>query len=67
MSPRESVEQECERRGKGEVVAGCIELLGGGETDDDLILALGGPPASWVVTGKPSGPDYWLRVSDLLK
>jgi HEAT repeats len=61
-TPRESIEQECERRGKDAVVAGCIELLGGGESDAELILALGGPPARWVVTGEPSGPPYWLRV-----
>lgn len=30
--------------------------------DDDLVLALGGPPADWVRTGEPSGPPYWLRV-----
>jgi hypothetical protein len=62
MTPRESVEQECARRGKGQVVAGCVELLGGGDADAELILALGGPPARWVVTGEPSGPPYWLRV-----
>src|SRR3954454_11286272 len=61
-TPRESVEQECARRGKDEVVAGCIELLTGGETDAELIVALGGPPAHWVVSGEPSGPPYWLRV-----
>lgn len=61
-TPRESVAQECARRGKDEVVAGCIELLTGGETDAELIVALGGPPAHWVVSGEPSGPPYWLRV-----
>jgi hypothetical protein len=61
-TPRESVEQECARRGKDEVVAGCVELLTGGETDAQLIVALGGPPAHWVVSGEPSGPPYWLRV-----
>ena len=61
-TPRESVEQECARRGKAEVVAGCVELLGGGEGDAQLILALGGPPARWVVTGEHPGPPYWLRV-----
>ncbi|MFL6133723.1 MAG: HEAT repeat domain-containing protein [Nocardioidaceae bacterium] len=25
-------------------------------------MALGGPPAHWVVSGEPSGPPYWLRV-----
>ena len=52
-TPRESVEQECARRGKAEVVAGCVELLAGGDGDAELILALGGPPARWVVTGGP--------------
>jgi len=61
-TPRESVEQECARRGTDEVVAGCVELLTGGETDAQLIVALGGPPAHWVVSGEPSGPPYWLRV-----
>jgi HEAT repeat protein len=61
-TPRESVEQESARRGKAEVVAGCIELLRGRDADPDLIVALGGPPARWVMTGEPSGPPYWLRV-----
>lgn len=61
-TPRESVEQVCASRGKDAVVAGCMELLGGGEVDADLILALGGPPARWVLTGEPSGPPYWMRV-----
>ena len=62
MTPRESIEQECARRGRGEVVAGCVALLVGGNVDAELILALGGPPARWVVTGEPSGSPYWLRV-----
>ena len=61
-TPRESVEQECVCRGQHQVVAGCIKLLTGGEVDAELILALGGPPARWLVTGEPSGPSYWLRV-----
>jgi HEAT repeat protein len=61
-TPRERVEQECARRGRDDVVAGCIELLSGYEADPDLILALGGPPARWVVTGEQAGPPYWLRV-----
>jgi len=61
-TPRESIELECARRGKNAVVAGCIELLGGGEVDGELILALGGPPARWAITGEPSGPPYWVRV-----
>ena len=61
-TPRESVEEECARRGKDEVVAGCIAVLSGGEADAELILALGGPPARWVASGERPGPPYWLRV-----
>jgi hypothetical protein len=46
----------------GAVVAGCIDLLNGRPADNDLIRALGGPPAEWVRTGEPPGPPYWLRV-----
>ncbi len=62
MSPRESIEAECARRGQGSVVAGCVALLAGREADAELIVALGGPPARWAVTGEPPGPPYWLRV-----
>jgi HEAT repeats len=62
MSPRESIERECDRRGKPEVVAGCVDLLNGRAVDTDLVLALGGPPARWVVTREPPGPPYWVRV-----
>ena len=61
-TPRDSIERECERRGKGEVVAGCVSLLNGKSVDAELIYALGGPPARWVFTGDEPGPDYWLRV-----
>lgn len=61
-APRQSVEQECERRGLAPVVKGCVDLLNGRPADDELVLVLGGPPAGWVRSGEPSGPDYWLRV-----
>ena len=61
-SPRDSIELECERRGKGKVVSGCMSLLNGKGADAELIYALGGPPARWVFTGGEPGPDYWVRV-----
>ena len=61
-TPRRSVEEECARRGKHAVVAGCVALLNGDHADPELIVALGGPPARWALTGAPAGPDYWLRV-----
>src|SRR4051812_325215 len=62
MTPRESVEQECARRGRADVVAGCGALLSGGGVGARLFLGFGGPPAPRGVTGEPSGPPYWLRV-----
>lgn len=61
-TPRESIEQGCANRGKGAVVAGCIDLLTGRDVDAELVIALGDPPARRVVTGEPPGPPYWLRV-----
>jgi hypothetical protein len=61
-TPRQSVAEVCAQRGVAAVVAGCVDLLHGRPADDDLILALGGPPADWARTGEPSGPPYWLRV-----
>lgn len=63
QTPRESVEAECRRRGAAAVVSGCIELLGGGDADDALVVALGGPPARSVLdTGPAPVHRYWLRV-----
>jgi HEAT repeat protein len=63
QTPRESIEQECARRGAAEVVAGCIELLGHGDADDALIIALGGPAARSVLDSGPAPVhQYWLRV-----
>lgn len=61
-SPRRSVKRECARRGARAVADGCIELLSGRDVDPELIVALGGRPARWAVTGEPAGPAYWLRV-----
>ena len=63
ISPRQSIEAECERRGKRTVVSGCINLLKGGTADDELILALAGPAAEQVLAGGAGGRNgYWPRV-----
>jgi HEAT repeat protein len=62
LKPRERIDAECKRRGKDALVAGCIALLEGRETDGELLVALGGPPALWAVTGGAEGPRYWRRV-----
>lgn len=72
LTPRQSIELECARRGRPAVVAGCCALVRGsyvrgldrsGTVDDALVLALGGPPAQRLVDGT-AGTDqrYWLRV-----
>jgi hypothetical protein len=59
LTPRQSIELECARRGQADVVAGCVELLAGRDVDDELVFALGGPAARPVLDG---GQQYWLRV-----
>ena len=41
-------------------MAGCMDLLAGGDADPDLVIALGGPGAPRVVSGE--NKQYWLRV-----
>src|SRR5260221_7016289 len=63
MTPGGSGAAECERRGIGAVVSGCIDLLDGKGADDTLIVALGGPPAEYVLAGREGGKGgYWPRV-----
>ena len=60
-TPRQSIEAACAERGAGRVVASCIELIGGGDIDPELIASLGGPAAPRYVDAPP-GRRYWLRV-----
>jgi hypothetical protein len=63
LTPRQSVEIECARRGTAEVVAGCVALLQGEAVDDDFILALGGPGGHRVLDDGPAQRnEYWRRV-----
>jgi hypothetical protein len=63
MTPRQSVEQECRRRGEAEVVAGCLTLLAGGDADRDFVYALGGPAADSVLGPHVrSDQRYFLRT-----
>ncbi len=63
VTPRESVEAECGRRGRAGVVAGCVALLSGRDVDDSLIVALAGPAADQVLAGAEGGRSgYWPRV-----
>lgn len=63
LTPRQSVEFECARRGREQVVDGCIALLAGRDVDDALIMALGASPAQHVLHDGPRQRNqYWRRV-----
>ncbi len=63
VTPWQSVKAECARRGRPSFLAGSIDLLEGRGTDDFLILALGGPHAEPVLSGREGGSGgYWPRV-----
>jgi hypothetical protein len=65
QTPRERIQAECGRRGKHALIAGCIALLDGrsGDVDDSLVVALGGEPGEYVLTGGEGGKGgYWPRV-----
>jgi hypothetical protein len=63
LTPRQSIELECARRGREQLSAGCVALLTGREVDDNLIIALGGPSAMNVLHDGPRQRNqYWRRV-----
>jgi HEAT repeats len=63
LTPRQSVEQECARRGEADVVACCMILLAGGDVDRPFIFAIGGPAAESVLGPHPRQDQrYFLRV-----
>src|SRR5258708_16375165 len=63
ISPGQSVEAECQKRGLAAVVAGCVDLLDGRDADDALVVALGGPGAELVLSGREGGKSgYWPPV-----
>ncbi len=62
LTPRQSIEAECARRGREAVVAGCVALVGGDDADPALVRALGGPGADAFLDGSTRADGYWLRV-----
>ncbi len=62
-TPRQNIQAQCQRRGRDAVVAGCISLLDQQGADEELIIALGGEAARYVLSGGEGGPGgYWPRV-----
>jgi hypothetical protein len=62
MTPQHSIENECARRGRDDVIAGCRALVRGEQVDADLLVALGGPAARKFLDGDVHRDTYWLRV-----
>lgn len=62
LTPRQSIEAECRRRGREAMVDGCIRLLERHEADVPLLLALSGPGGQKFLDGDQHGDTYWLRV-----
>ena len=62
VTPRESIEAECRRRGRTSVVDGCLRLLQSGSADAELLLALAGPGGQKFLDGDEHEDTYWLRV-----
>jgi hypothetical protein len=62
-TPKQSIELECARRGRAQVIVGCMRLLRRQDVDDELVIALGGPMARDILdAGSPEVHRYWLRV-----
>lgn len=63
LTPREGVAAECARRGRQALVTGCIALIEGRQVDDELVSALGGASAQYVLEGGEGGKSgHWPRV-----
>ena len=63
MTPRESIEGECARRGTRDVVANCVAILSGEAVDEAMLPVLAGPAAAQVLRGGAGGvTGYWPRV-----
>lgn len=62
LTPRESIEAECVRRGKDEVLQACVDLILGQDVDPALLVALGGPGATKFLDDNPHDDRHWLRV-----
>ena len=63
MTPRQSIEVECARRGARDVVAQCVAILRSEEVHEATLRVLAGPGAAQVLRGGAGGVSgYWPRV-----
>jgi hypothetical protein len=50
-----------EARGEATIVTACVELLGGADVDDDLVVAIAGVQGAAALEGR-GYKEHWLRV-----
>ena len=63
MTPKQSIEFECDRRGRHVVIEDCMAIASGRRVNDDFLRVIGGPSAENVLEGRDGGVDgYWPRV-----
>lgn len=63
MTPKESIEFECDRRSRQLVVDDCVSIILGRRVNDEFLRVIGGPSAETVLCGRDGGVDgYWPRV-----
>jgi HEAT repeat protein len=63
VTPKASIEAECQRRSRSAVVHDCIALLESKAVDPVFLRVLGGPSANVILEGRAGGVDgYWPRV-----
>ncbi|MGD0853522.1 MAG: HEAT repeat domain-containing protein [Acidimicrobiales bacterium] len=63
MTPKQSIELECQRKGRHDVVHDCVAILTGHLVADHFLRAIGGPSAESVLEGRDGGLEgHWPRV-----
>jgi len=63
LTPRQSIEIECQRRGEKAVARECVAILSGRGIDEAILRVLAGPGAATVLNGGEGGVSgYWPRV-----
>lgn len=63
MTPRQSVERECELHGHAKMISKCVALLNGEPVADAFLLVIGGPAAGTFLDGREGGHGgYWPRA-----
>jgi hypothetical protein len=63
LTPRQSIELECQRRSERQVVDDCLAILSRRPVNEETLVALAGPHALTVIGGGEGGVEgYWPRV-----